>query len=276
MASGLTTIKAEPGTYARSVPSPTPSTSSQNDLKRKRPNPSPNESTSLSQQADNPTSANVMALAVYAVKYLKDKEKTLSFDDIYRFLSAPPALDTATVKRELTHALKINPRVNFDPKALDGKGGFSYRPLHPVHSADELKGYLQGRTTAQGISVKELKEGWSAISQAIDELELKGELLVTRNKKDGAPRHVWPDDPSLAQNVEPEFRKLWHEIKLPENPSEMRAELERAGLTPTSQIKQPMMQKKQAVKKKRAPRSGGRTTNVHMATVLKDYSNRKK
>ena len=217
-----------------------------------------------------------MALAVYAVKYLKEKEKALTFDDIYRFLSVPSQLNTDRIRTDLRSHLRTNPRVDYNPKGFDGKGAFTYRPLHPVHSADELKGYLQARPTAQGISVKELREGWSAVPAAIDELEAKGELLVTRNKKDGAAKHVWPDDPSLAQNVEPEFRGLWHKMELPANASEMRAELERAGLTPTSQIKQPVAQKKQKEKKKRAPRSGGRTTNVHMTAVLKDYSNRKK
>lgn len=239
----------------------------QNDLKRKRADPQP---------PDSVNEGNVMALAVYAVKYLKEKEKSLTFDDIYRFLSVPPQLNTDSVRQDLKNHLKTNPRVDYIPKGFDGKGGFTYRPLHPVHSADELKGYLQARPTAQGISVKELKEGWSAVPTAIDELEAKGEILVTRNKKDGAAKHVWPDDPSLAQHVEQEFRELWHKMELPANASEMRAELERAGLTPTSQIKQPVAQKKQKEKKKRAPRSGGRTTNVHMTAVLKDYTNRKK
>ncbi|KAF2239237.1 putative transcription initiation factor TFIIE, beta subunit [Viridothelium virens] len=265
-----TRIKTEPAT---SSPIPSSAPSSQNDLKRKRPDPPP---TTYAQTADPANGGNVMALAVYAVKYLKEKEKALTFDDIYRFLSVPPQLNTDSVRRDLRNHLKTNPRVDYIPKGFDGKGAFTYRPLHPVHSADELKGYLQARPTAQGISVKELKEGWSAVPTAIDELEAKGELLVTRNKKDGAPKHVWPDDPSLAQHVEQEFRQLWHKMELPPNVSEMRAELERAGLTPTSQIKQPVAQKKQKEKKKRAPRSGGRTTNVHMTAVLKDYSNRKK
>ena len=134
-----------------------------------------------------------------------------------------------------------------------------------------MKAYLQRQTTAAGISVKELKDGWPGAIAEIDALEKQGELLVTRNKKDNMPKMVWPNDPSLAIHVDDDFQNYWHKIRLPANPSDLRLELEKAGLTPTSQVKEIVKVSGAREKKRRINRKAGRTTNAHMAGILKEY-----
>lgn len=62
---------------------------------------------------------------------------------------------------------------------------------------------------------------------------------------------------------------------MPANAEDVRIDLDKAGLTPTSQIKEKVIVKTKE-KKKRAPRKGGKTTNTHMEKILKDYSGTRK
>lgn len=214
-----------------------------------------------------------MTQITYALEYLKSKEKPVSFKDIFDYLSIK---DIDAQQKKTMHSILTNhAKVEHDKNGFGGKGSFRFRPTHNVRSADELLGFLQRQPTAQGISVRELKDGWPGAIDAIDNLELEGKLLVTRNKKDNSAKMVWPNDPSLAQHVDSDFRELWHKIELPPNPNDLRAELIKAGLTPTSQV----VEKKQNAdkkEKKKKVRRGGKTTNTHMAGILRDYSDRRK
>lgn len=256
-----------------STPSPRPSTSvvsaPNSDLKRKRPDQLA-ENASYSQPADTGSGKEVMTQVVYAIDYLKSKDRPIGFNDIWNYLSIPA--NQQQHRAVLRRALVEHPKVDFDPNGIDGHPSFRFRPVHNVRSADELKGYLQRQPTAQGISVKELKDGWPTAIAEIENLESKGELLVTRNKKDNTPKMVWPNDPSLALHIDQDFQDYWQKIKLPANPDDMRAELEKAGLTPTSQVKEVIKLGGAREKKKRISRKIGRSTNTHMTGILKDYT----
>jgi len=166
----------------------------------------------------------------------------------------------------------------------NGKESFKYRSVHPVTNGEELVAYLSRLETSQGISVRELKDGWPDCTSTIDRLEREGRILVVRNKKDDVPRTVWADSPSYYPVVDPTSRKVskvdmdfvdfWSKTKLPASENEIRAELERARITVTSAVKEV---KRMDVKKerKRVQRKNGKTTNSHMLGILKDYSNRK-
>jgi len=254
-------------------PSPAPSTASiaskaAVDLKRKRPETPVH--VVYSQPADTGTGRNLMTQVTYAVEYLKTKEKAISFQDIFDYLSVPNPEDRST----LENILSAHAKVEYDPSGLGGKGVYRFRPPHNVRSADELEAYLQRQTTAQGIQVKELKEGWPGALDAIDALEAQGKLLVTRNKKDNTAKMVWPNDPSLQHDVDEEFRELWYKVKPPVEIADLRAQLVEFGLTPTSQVKA-VVQGNTREKKKKASRRGGKTTNTHMLSILKDYSHKR-
>ena len=160
---------------------------------------------------------------------------------------------------------------------VDGKDEdfFSFRPIHDIRSADQLLGYLQSQRSAQALNVKDLKDGWHGALDAIDDLERQGRLSVTRHKKDDSARFVWLNDPSLFFSIDQEFKTMWQKIKLPE-PGALADELEREGLTPANKSRSVKAKPvKQENKAKRA-RKGGKTTNTHMAGVLRDYSHLKK
>lgn len=214
-----------------------------------------------------------MTQVTYAIEYLKQKDKPIPFDDVFNYLSIQDD-EVGSIRKNMKAILQTHPRVDYEPAAVGNKGLYRFRPTHNVRSADELEAYLQSQTTAQGIPVKELKDGWTGALDAIDELETEGKLLVTRNKKDNTAKMVWPNDPSLRHDVDDEFKTLWHNIKLPTEAVDLRTQLESFGLTPTSQIKAPVVSKTKE-KKKKASRRGGKTTNTHMQHILKDYSSKR-
>ena len=214
-----------------------------------------------------------MTQVTYAIEHLKDRDRSITFKEIVRYLSLSDLDDKAL--SSLEGVLKTHAKIEYhrgDKDGAKGTGTFRFRPTHGVRSADELEGYLQRQQTAQGIQVRELREGWPGAVAAIDELESQGRILVTRHKKDGSPRMVWQNDPSLIHHVDPEFQDLWHKVPAPHGLAELRNALIEFGLTPTSQVKAAPAVKKQE-KKKRAPRRGGKVTNSHITGILKDYSN---
>ncbi|KAJ9666611.1 hypothetical protein H2201_003270 [Coniosporium apollinis] len=254
-----------------SIPSPTPSTSSNGTKRKRETGPPP------AQQApvfNGGQEVNIHTHVHYAIAYLQNKDRALSFDDILNYLSLRGA--DPQKRKALRHILTLNPRVEFDPKGNNGAGSFRYRPIHPVRNAEELKRYLQSRKDANGIPVKELKEGWPGAVEAIDALEAAGELLVTRNRKDNTPKQVWQNDPTLKMSIDEDLKAKWHAIMLPATTEELRVKLEQVGMKPTTAPPAPKEAPKPKEKKKRKQKSGARITNTHMQGVLIDYSNRRR
>lgn len=261
-------------TSAISIPSPTPSASSasgKTDLKRKRADT--NNGVVFSQPQQTGTGHQIMTQIHYAIEYLKEKDRPIAFKDIVSYLSLQNL--SQRERGTLQHILRTHNSVDFDKEGFGGQGSYRFRPKHNVRSAEELKGYLQQRSTAQGIAVRELKEGWPGAIAAIEALERAGELLVTRNKKDNTPKMVWQNDATLNQQVDPEFKSFWHSVQLPANPDDLRSKLEEAGLKPTSAPKE-TTKVAYKEKKRKGARRGGRLTNTHMAGILKDYSDKRK
>lgn len=219
--------------------------------------------------------SELMTHVIYAQEYLKEKFPTsVTFDDILAYLSLPT--DLQKHKALIKVALQDHHRVTYTSKAESstGKELFRYNPIHPVASADELLSYLNSRQTFAGISAKELKDVWSDSVTAMDKLESQHKILITRNKKDNTPRTVWPDDPELHADQDSDFVDFWTKTKLPASDTEIRNELEKAGVTPTSQVKEIRKVEHKKREKRRVNRASGKTTNLHMMGLLKDYSNR--
>ncbi|KAK8195174.1 uncharacterized protein BKA78DRAFT_226522, partial [Phyllosticta capitalensis] len=240
----------------------------------------------FSQPENTSSGVHLLTRVTFALEYLKEKDKDLTFEDIFSHLSIQvqdegsakprPAEKGGTDWNNLILIMRGHPKVEFDPKGFDGKGSFRYRPPHNVRSADELKGLLQRQVSSVGIRVVELKDGWPGAVDAINELDKKGEILVTRNQKTGQPLLVWQNDPSLAHHVDDEFKQMFLSIPLPANPDDMRSRLEAAGLKPVSAPKEAKPAATGAKqKKKKAPRKGMKTSNTHMLNVFRDYSDKK-
>ena len=258
---------------SNTTPSPAPlqaSATVKNDLKRKRVEQT---STVYSQPKDTGTGSHIITQVTYALEKLKEKDVPWTWQRLGEYLSLHGR--EKNYGQTLKKILMTHEKVNY--QEIDGKGKdlFSFRPIHNIRSADGLLGYLQSQPTAQALSVKDLKDGWHGALEAIDNLERQGKLSVTRHKKDDSARFVWPNDPSLFFSIDQEFKTMWQKIKLPE-PGALADELEREGLTPANKSRSIKVKPvKQENKKKRA-RKGGKTTNTHMAGVLRDYSHLKK
>jgi len=225
--------------------------------------------TTYSQPQDTGTGQAILTQVVYAIDHLKSKEKPLTFDEIWNYLSIPPHLHNH--KPILRKALLESPRVYFQRGEGGKQGTYEFRSIHNVRSGEELVALLQRQKTAQGIHVKDLKDGWPTAIKEIMDLDKEGRVLVTLNKKDNVPKMVWINDPSLAMQIDEDFQNMWNKIKLPGASDELRNELEKANLTPTSQIKE-VEKVTSSNKKKRIVRKIGRSTNTHMAGILKDYA----
>ena len=213
-----------------------------------------------------------MTQITYAVEYLKTKGNPQTLSDLLSYLSLQHREDN--YKKAIAAILMKHDKVDYERKE-GGEGTFSFRPVHNIRSADRLLGYLQAQPTAQGLSARELRDGWPDAEAAIDDLEDQGKLLVTRNRKDNHAKMVWPNDPSLGIDIDEEFQNIWHKIKLPA-PEALADELKREGLTPANKKGPKNVPTKNAEKKTKKPRKGGRTTNTHMQGVLRDYSHLRK
>ncbi len=173
--------------------------------------------------------------------------------------------DDFTVQ-QLLKGLSINPKVKYDKE----KDEFRFRPEHDITDADSLLKYLQNQDSAMGIQVSKLKDGWPDAEGTINDLEREHRLLVTRNKKDGHPRMVWLDDPTLQAPLDAEFKELWSSIPLPGVEDTIK-ELRKMNHKSTGEpavtdggVKKP--------KEKRKARRGTKITNTHMQGLLRDYS----
>ncbi|RAO68937.1 uncharacterized protein BHQ10_004949 [Talaromyces amestolkiae] len=228
-----------------------------------------------SQPADTGTGKDIMTNVLYAIQKMKEKNAPLTFEDIVGYLSLQERRHDQGYVHALRSILQVHEKVNYDPSGAAGKGTFSFRPPHNIRSEEQLLQKLQSQTTMTGILVKDLKEGWPGVEQAIDKLEQEGKLLVTRNKKDNHPKMVWANDPSLMHKFDDEFRQIWEKTKVPDQ-QQVIEDLEKAGMIPTNKNKVVKPRPKIEQKKTKKPRRTGKTTNTHMMGILRDYSHLKR
>lgn len=263
-----------------SAPSPAPSNASNTsksdnkEAKRKR------EPTNVvySQPAATGYGSEALTQITYVIEFLKKKDEAKTFREILEYLSQVQADES--IKRFLVQVLRLHDRVRWipDPNSKEWDSGtFIHNPKINVRTKNDLIRYLQIRPDAQGVSVKDLKDGWPDCEDAIDELEKQDKILVTRTKKDNHARMVWINDPTLVHHIDNEFKTMWRQVELPDV-DELVRKLMDAGQKPASEdpSKRIKAAPKPKEKKKRAPRKGGRTTNTHMEHLLKDYSHMKR
>ncbi|CAK7225544.1 transcription factor TFIIE beta subunit, TFIIEB, Tfa2 [Sporothrix curviconia] len=228
---------------------------------------------------------------VYALDYLKQQGgKPVTLDVVLGHLNLHR--ESETIQKQIVERMRHHPRIMWRPdsatlSSLDSgsstddswkTGTYEHKPIIPnVKDKTALLQYLQRRTDAQGVNVKDLKDGWPDCETALTALEREHKVLVVRTKKDNHPRMVWQDDPTLCFTVEPEFQSLWHRATIP-SVEDIVGKLTAAGQKPTSEDPRlrALNQPKEKKAKKRAQRRTGKSTNTHMEHLLKDYSHLKR
>lgn len=216
------------------------------------------------------TGIDARTIVIHCVDRLREKfPASQSLDELLTFaLPEHKRQDTGLVNLIKTF-LRVNPKANWNASS----DTYRFRPLHNISSPEELLGYFQKQETALGLVVRDLKEGWPDAEEGIDKLEAENKLLVTRNKKDGHPRMVWPNDPSLIAPLDQEFKDLWAQISLP-LPDDVIKELIRMNHTPTGELQKADLAARPEKKKKKV-RRGAKVTNVHMQDMFRDYSSKR-
>ncbi|KAF2830322.1 transcription initiation factor IIE, beta subunit [Ophiobolus disseminans] len=250
------------------APSPTPSNTSASGAKRKR--PAEGAAVVYSQPQDAGTGEHVYTRLTYTIDYLRETKKWMTFDEIMNYLGVEPQNAQRPQLRVLYQSDSAGNRIAWD--ATNDK--YRYKPKLDIRNPAQLKGYLQNQKSAQGLSIKDLKDGWASVADDIKAMEDKKEVLVKR-AKDGVAKTVWDNDPSLVLTMDPEFLNEWHKIAIPANPDELRTTLMNIGLHAATAPRQ-INNGGPKQKKKRAPRQGGKQTNTHMAHILKDFSGMRK
>lgn len=250
------------------APSPTPSNSSASGAKRKR--PAEGTATVYSQPVDQGTGEHVYTRLTYTIDYLRDQQKWLSFDEIMDFLGVKVGEVQRDQLKALFRADSVGNRIAYNA----ANDTYRYKPKLDIRNPAQLKGYLQNQKSAQGLSIKDLKDGWATVAEDIKAMEDKKEVLVKRTK-DGVAKTVWDNDPSLMHPMDPDFANEWHKIAIPANPDDLRNTLLNVGLQAASAPRQVNVGGPKQ-KKKRAPRRGGKQTNTHMLHILKDFSGMRK
>ncbi|TVY57873.1 Transcription initiation factor IIE subunit beta [Lachnellula cervina] len=264
------------------APSPAPSNTSntsktEKETKRKR---EVQQNVVYSQPAVTGYGTEAFTQVTYVIDFLKKKDEPKTFQEILMYLSQVHVEETK--KKLIATILKRHDRVRWtaDPQLKTqtwDSGTFRHQPLINVRTKKDLIAYLQIKPDAQGVAVKDLKDGWPDCEDAIDDLEAENRILVTRTKKDNHARMVWSNDPSLVHKVDPEFQLMWHKTELP-TVDELVRKLMDAGQKPASEdpSKRVKAAPKPKEKKKKAPRKGGKFTNSHMAHLLIDYDKQRR
>jgi transcription initiation factor TFIIE subunit beta len=244
--------------------------------------------------------SSTMANLRHAHDYLKDKRRPLAFKEIASFLSlhhAPPQ-----VQHGFRALLRTDPKVNYDP----AKGGlFSYRPTLPFADAEGMRAYLRVQPVAGGVRIDDVKDGWPACMDEIERMTRDHEALLLRDRR-GLAKAAHADDPALwpppPPPAEDDYFDLdfdddtteatstangtpgtpmpvqtiaWKEVKLPRTSDDLRVKLKYAGLRTTTAAKEKNKLAAKKLVKKKTHKHGGRTTNIHIQHLLKDYSNRR-
>ncbi|KAK3186215.1 transcription factor TFIIE beta subunit, TFIIEB, Tfa2 [Lecanicillium sp. MT-2017a] len=280
LASAASKLSNPTSTKAASLAPPSPSPSAASDsatptAKRKR-DVAPEV---FSQPQMTGYGMDVKSHMKFAVDYLKSKAVAKSMTDIIDHLSLRSNSDDH--KQALADGLRGHPRVEWKPDASVSEqtwksGTYAYQPVIPnVTDAVSLLAYLQRKTDASSVSVRDLKDGWPECEDTIDSLEAKHKILVKRTPRDNVPRHVWLDDPSLHHPVSPEFQGMWRRVQIP-SIDDMHRKLLNVGQKPTSEDPRKAAAaagNKPKQQKKRASKKIGKATNVHMAHLMQDYSN---
>lgn len=215
--------------------------------------------------ADTTSGQDARTLVIYSIDRLKEKAPNwIPEDELIAYVLPAGKRDDNQIAL-FKQFLALNEKVDHDSKTRS----YRFRPTHNIFTADDLLGYLQKQTTASGLNVRELKDGWPDVEATIDKLEEQSKLLVTRHRKDNHPRMVWLNDPTLNAPLDEEYKRIWEGIPVLEH-KDMIKILQEDGFQPAGNVAEP--RKVAPVKKVKAKRKSTKVTNVHLKGFLRDYS----
>lgn len=136
-----------------------------------------------------------------------------------------------------------------------------------------------------GLDVGTLRKSWAGVGAAVEELEKRGKVLVTRagtgaeKEKDGQLKTIFFDEIGAVPAVDDEFKDIWRSLKTPD-PVTLAEELAEAGLSLASANASTTAQANAGQRKKKGRKGPGagrrlKITNTHLKDegidLSKDY-----
>lgn len=241
--------------------SPAPQTPKPEISPVKRPHDTVSEAIKRHKTASSQLSGSHLSTQLHlAVEYIKLNDRPVKVSELQEYLSFD-------ISQSLLPLLKEIDRLKYDGK----NDTLEYVSLHNIRSSEDLLNYLRSQPTFKGISVKELKDGWSNYLTSINELEAEHKILVLRTKKENAPRLVWANLGGNLDMIDEEFKGMWSRVKIP-NQGDLYQALIEQGLKPTGADPNIVRRRPKKEEKKQKKSRRGKITNTHMKGILKDYS----
>lgn len=166
---------------ATSAPSPTPSNTSTGGAKRKRPDEG---GVVYSQPQETGTGSHIYTQLTYTIDYLKGRaaensERWYTFQELMDYLNVGDA-NTRAQLQSLYRSNNPSNRIAWNPQ----NSTYRYRPKYDIRNPAQLKGFLQNQKSAQGLPVKDLKDGWVTVHEDLKQMEANNDVIVKRNMKD--------------------------------------------------------------------------------------------
>ncbi|KAG0170668.1 hypothetical protein DFQ28_011224 [Apophysomyces sp. BC1034] len=219
------------------------------------------KATVYSQPANTGTGHHAMSQLYTVIQFLRDCDHPQSIVSIQS-----RAKVDITKNPSLWEKLIHNDKIDFDPVNKT----FAYKPTYQIKSKDDLLSLLIQKRNEGGMDYKDLKDSYSKLGNAVEELATEGRILVIRNK-DGNPRVLFHNDMQYNTLIDHEFKKMWGDISIPDE-TDLPKALENAGLKTMEVFEKKVVSdpkpKRSKIRSKRI-----KITNTHLAHIdlSKDY-----
>ncbi|KAJ3024907.1 UNVERIFIED_CONTAM: hypothetical protein HDU68_007667 [Siphonaria sp. JEL0065] len=142
---------------------------------------------------------------------LKKQEVPISYKELSKLVGTD-----ITSADELIHEWKNCEKIGYN----DQKQEIWFKRQFSIRSKTELLDLLKANYLVGGLDVKVLKEGYSAIGDAIKELEEAGQILVIRGK-DGNPKVLYfnnlQSETPTKYPASKEFGAYWSNVTVPDD-----------------------------------------------------------
>lgn len=146
-----------------------------------------------SQPANTGTGHHAMSQLYTVIQFLKDSDNPQSVVSIASRTKVDIGKNPA-----LWDKLVNNNKIEFD--AINKT--FAYKPTYQIRSKEDLLSLLIQKKNEGGMDYKDLKDSYSKLSSAVEELASEGQILVVRNK-DGNPRVLFHNDSQYNTTIDP-------------------------------------------------------------------------
>ncbi|KAI9482901.1 MAG: hypothetical protein EXX96DRAFT_556045 [Benjaminiella poitrasii] len=219
------------------------------------------KTTVFSQPANTGTGHHAMSQLYTVIQFLKDS------DDPQSVISIASRTKVDISKNQLLwDKLVNNDKIEFD--AVNQT--FAYKPTYQIKSKEDLLELLIQKKSDGGMDYKDLKDSYSKLSSAVEELAAEGQILVVRNK-DGNPRVLFHNEAQYNTPIDPDFKKMWSEIPIPDE-TDLPKALETAGLK-TMEVFEKKVTSETKPKRSKTRNKRIKITNTHLSHIdlSKDY-----